>query len=122
MTCDWHGGAAAERDVVSRRVDIAYRLQCHNHPVVDTGAEFASPSGAPLGYDSGSPVGEVLPGPLEPRAPVERIAQSCERVAMHSACMSIPQHMSARAQSLVCPCAAYAWSSAVIPGVAEAYA
>ena len=60
--------------------------------MVDTGAEFASPSGAPLGYDSGSRVGEVLPGPVEPRAPVERISQSSERVATHSARMSMSAH------------------------------
>ena len=57
MMCDWHGGGAAERDAVSGRVVIACRLRCLDHPVVDAGADFASPSGAPLGYHRGSPVG-----------------------------------------------------------------
>ena len=52
------------------------RLRCLDHPVVDTGAEFASPSGAPPGYHCGSPIGEALPGLAEQRALVERIAQS----------------------------------------------
>ena len=81
MVCGRHGGGSAERDAVSPRVVIACRLRCLDHPVVDTRAEFASPSGAPLGYDRGSPVGEVIPGPVEPRAPVERVSQSGERVA-----------------------------------------
>ena len=82
MMCGWHGRAAAELDEVSRRVVIACRLRCLDRPAVDTGAAFASPSGAPLGYHCGSPVGEVLSGPAELRAPVERRAQSAERVAM----------------------------------------
>lgn len=44
------------------------RLRCLDHPVVDTGVEFASPSGAPLGYDRSSLVGEMLPGPAVQRA------------------------------------------------------
>ena len=48
-----------EADMVVVKVNFTY-------PVVDTGAEFESPSGAPLGYDRGSPVGDVIPGPAEP--------------------------------------------------------
>ena len=122
MVCGRHGGGSAERDAVSPRVVIACRLRCLDHPVVDTGAEFASPSGAPLGYDRGSPVGEVVPGPVEPRAPVERIAHGGERVATRVARVSVARTTSARARSLDGPCAACARSSAVIPGVPDAYA
>ena len=90
--------------------------------MVDTGAEFESPSGAPLGYDRGSLVGEVLPGPAEPRAPAERTTYGGERVAQRVARVSVARTTSARARSLLGPCAACAWSSAVIPGVADAYA
>ena len=122
MVCGRHGGGSAERDAVSPRVVIACRLRCLDHPVVDTRAEFASPSGAPLGYDRGSPVGEVIPGPVEPRAPVERIAHGGERVATRVARVSVARTTSARARSLDGPCAACARSSAVIPGVPDAYA
>ena len=47
--------------------------------MVDTGAEFASPSGAPLGYEPGGPVGEVLRGAKEQQALVERVVQSGQR-------------------------------------------
>ena len=71
----------------------ACRLRCLDRSAVDTGAEFESPSGAPLGYDRGSPVGEMLPGPAEPRALVERVAQSGERVATRVARVSICAHV-----------------------------
>ena len=122
MVCGRHGVGAAERDAVSPRVVIACRLRCLDHPVVDTGAEFESPSGAPLGYDRGSLVGEVLPGPAEPRAPAERTTYGGERVAQRVARVRVARMTSARARSLLGPCAACAWSSAVIPGVADAYA
>ena len=69
---------------VLRRVVIACLLRCLDRPAVDTGAAFASPSGAPLGYDRCSPIGEILPGPAEPRTPVER-----ERVAKRVARVSV---------------------------------
>ena len=50
----------------------------------------------------------------EPRAPVELVAQSGERVAMHVACVRVARTTSAHARSLVGPCAACARSSAVI--------
>jgi hypothetical protein len=122
IVCGSHGGGAAERDAVSPRVVIACRLRCLDHPVVDTGAEFASPSGAPLGYDRGSPVGEVIPGPEEPQAPAERATHGGERSAQRVARVSVARTMSARERSFDGPCAACARSSAVIPGVADAYA
>ena len=74
----------------------ACRLRCLDRSAVDTGAEFESPSGAPLGYDRGSPVGEMLPGPAEPRALVERVAQSGERVATRVARVSVARTTSVR--------------------------
>ena len=98
MACDRCGSAAAERDAASSRVVTAFRLQCLDHPVVDTGVEFESPSGAPLGYDCGSPIDEARAGLAAPRTPVERRAQSGERVATHVALVSIARTTSARAE------------------------
>ena len=96
MMCGSHGAAAAERDAVSRGVVSACRLRCLDRSAVDTGTEFESPSGAPPGYDCGSPIGEALPWPAEPRAPVEGFAHSGERVARRAAHVSVVLTTSAR--------------------------
>lgn len=75
MACGRRGRAAAELDFASCVV-TACCLRCLDHSMVVTGAEFASPTGAPLGYERGSSIGQVRPGLAEPRSPVERVAQS----------------------------------------------
>ena len=108
--------SAVQRDAVSRGVVSACRLRCLDRSAVDTGTEFESPSGAPPGYDCGSPIGEVLPWPAEPRAPVEGFAHSGERVARRAARVSVAHTTSARAQPLVGPCVPCAGSLAPILG------
>ena len=49
--CRSRSAAAPELNAVSRGVVSACCLRCLDRSAVDTGAEFASPSGAPLGYD-----------------------------------------------------------------------
>ena len=45
MACDRCGSAAAERDAASSRVVTAFRLQCLDHPVVDTEWSLSPPRG-----------------------------------------------------------------------------
>ena len=112
--------SAVQRDAVSRGVVSACRLRCLDRSAVDTRAEFESPSGAPPGYVCCSLVGLALFGPAEQQAPLERVAHGGERVATRAARVSVARTTSACARSLVGPCAACAWSTAVILGAADA--
>ena len=112
--------SAVQRDAVSRGVVSTCRLRCLDRSAVDTRAEFESPSGAPPGYVCCSLVDLALFGPAEQQAPLERVAHGGERVATRAARVSVARTTSACARSLVGPCAACAWSTAVILGAADA--